>query len=311
MVMKRIAIIGECMIELQNKKGGITQTFGGDTLNTAVYLSRLSKEKGVEVSYVTGLGQDKFSQEMLAFWQAEGINSDLVFHSKDKQTGLYLIETDPDGERHFFYWRNDSAAKYWLDQIEQTDLWHSFSDFDVIYLSGISLAILSEEHRQRLLNLLAACRKNGCLIAFDNNYRPQLWNNADEAAACYASALKVTDVALLTHDDEEALYGPHSAEEVIRRTHDFGVPEVVVKRGVENCLVSTLDEQFSVPSVKVRDVVDTTAAGDSFSAGYLAARLTGADAEEAATSGHLLASCVIQHSGAIFPIEFMPSYHKE
>ena len=106
-----IALIGECMIELQQVEQSLRKGFGGDTLNTAVYLSRLTTGKNVNVSYVTALGEDKLSQEMLDNWQSEGINIQWVQRSKTKQPGLYMVETDEHGERSFLYWRNDSAAK--------------------------------------------------------------------------------------------------------------------------------------------------------------------------------------------------------
>ena len=112
--IKRIAIIGECMVELKKNQGVLEHSFGGDTLNTAVYLSRLIQHKGISISYITGLSRDPFSNEMLASWQQEAINTELVFISENKLPGMYAIETAEDGERSFFYWRNDSAAKYWL-----------------------------------------------------------------------------------------------------------------------------------------------------------------------------------------------------
>lgn len=82
-----------------------------------------------------------------------------------------------------------------------------------------------------------------------------------------------------------------------------------MKRGAEACLVSVSGQPLrEVPAVRLakEKVVDTTAAGDSFSAGYLAVRLTGGDAESAARRGHLTASTVIQYRGAIIPREAMP-----
>ena len=72
--------------------------------------------------------------------------------------------------------------------------------------------------------------------------------------------------------------GTTAGEDVIARTHNAGVKEVVVKRGADSCLVSIAGEGLvDVPAVKLpkEKVIDTTAAGDSFSAGYLAVRLTG------------------------------------
>lgn len=306
MKVNRVAVIGECMVELQKTDDQLKQSFGGDTLNTALYLSRLTQQHGVTTAYVTGLGKDPFSKEMLANWQQEGLNTDLVQISDNKLPGIYAIETAPDGERSFFYWRNDSAAKYWLRDGSVESFAAALSQNQVIYLSGISLAILPTDCREKLVELLTLCRKDGVKVAFDNNFRPALWESLDAARDMYASILRLTDIAFLTFDDEVMLYGDSEEQQAIERTQAFGVKEIVVKRGAQECYVVTPNDFIAVPAVKVSNVVDTTAAGDSFSAGYLAKRLTGGNTVDSAVAGHTLAGTVIQHRGAIIPRDAMP-----
>ncbi|ADT89416.1 sugar kinase [Vibrio sp. Vb2880] len=306
MKVNRVAVIGECMVELQKTDDQLKQSFGGDTLNTALYLSRLTQQHGVTTAYVTGLGKDPFSKEMLANWQQEGLNTDLVQISDNKLPGIYAIETAPDGERSFFYWRNDSAAKYWLRDGSVESFAAALSQNQVIYLSGISLAILPTDCREKLVELLTLCRKDGVKVAFDNNFRPALWESLDAARDMYASILRLTDIAFLTFDDEVMLYGDSEEQQAIERTQAFGVKEIVVKRGAQECYVVTPNDFIAVPAVKVSNVVDTTAAGDSFSAGYLAKRLTGGSTVDSAVAGHTLAGTVIQHRGAIIPRDAMP-----
>lgn len=306
MKVNRVAVIGECMVELQKTDDQLKQSFGGDTLNTALYLSRLTQQHGVTTAYVTGLGKDPFSKEMLANWQQEGLNTDLVQISDNKLPGIYAIETAPDGERSFFYWRNDSAAKYWLRDGSVESFAAALSQNQVIYLSGISLAILPTDCREKLVELLTLCRKDGVKVAFDNNFRPALWESLDAARDMYASILRLTDIAFLTFDDEVMLYGDSEEQQAIERTQAFGVKEIVVKRGAQECYVVTPNDFIAVPVVKVSNVVDTTAAGDSFSAGYLAKRLTGGSTVDSAVAGHTLAGTVIQHRGAIIPRDAMP-----
>ncbi len=158
--------------------------------------------------------------------------------------------------------------------------------------------------------LLGKARANGCKVIFDNNYRPRLWTSREETQKVYQQMLEYTDIAFLTLDDEDLLWGEKPAQEVIARTQAAGVQEVVIKRGAESCLVAIQGEPLlDVPAVKLpkEKVIDTTAAGDSFSAGYLAVRLTGGDAEAAAKRGHLTASTVIQYRGAIIPQAAMPA----
>ncbi|HFS7482694.1 TPA: sugar kinase [Enterobacter roggenkampii] len=306
---KKIAVIGECMIELSQKGAEVSRGFGGDTLNTSVYIARQVAPEALTVNYVTALGTDSFSQQMLEAWQSEHIDTSLIQRMENRLPGLYYIETDDTGERTFYYWRNEAAAKFWLESEDAAAICEALSTFDYLYLSGISLAILSPTSREKLLSLLRECRANGGKIIFDNNYRPRLWASREETQQVYQQMLQCTDIAFLTLDDEDALWGEKPVEDVIARTQAAGVSEVVIKRGAESCLVAITGEPaIEVPAVKLakEKVIDTTAAGDSFSAGYLAVRLTGGTPEAAAQRGHLTASTVIQYRGAIIPREAMP-----
>lgn len=306
---KKIAVIGECMIELSQKGTEVNRGFGGDTLNTSVYIARQVDNAALAVEYVTALGTDNFSQQMLDAWQNEAVGTRLIQRMDNRLPGLYYIETDSTGERTFYYWRNEAAAKFWLESPEAAGICEELATFDYLYLSGISLAILSDSSREKLLSLLRECRANGGKIIFDNNYRPRLWASKEETQRVYQQMLECTDIAFLTLDDEDLLWGEKPVDEVIARTQAAGVQEVVIKRGADSCLVAVGDQPVvDVPAIKLakESVVDTTAAGDSFSAGYLAVRLTGGDAEAAAKRGHLTASTVIQYRGAIIPRDAMP-----
>lgn len=313
MTSKNIAVIGECMIELSQKGSDLSRGFGGDTLNTAVYVARQVSKQNLNVHYVTALGTDSFSNEMLAAWQQENIDTSLIQRLDNKLPGLYVIETDSTGERTFYYWRNDAAARFWLTSPQADEICQRLEKFDYLYLSGISLAILDSASRQRLLTLLRACRANGGKVIFDNNYRPRLWQSKEETQQAYRDMLTCTDIAFLTLDDEDMLWGEKPIEQVIERTQNLGVSEIVIKRGADSCIVWVKEgfeaHQYDVPAVKLpkEKVVDTTAAGDSFSAGYLAVRLTGGSAHNAAVRGHLTASTVIQYRGAIIPLAAMPA----
>ncbi|MFS2001445.1 sugar kinase [Vibrio breoganii] len=298
-----IAIIGECMVELQQKGELLKQAFGGDTLNTAQYLSRLTHKHGIKTSYVTALGQDPFSAHMLESWESENIDTSLIARLSDKQPGLYYIETDDTGERSFHYWRNDAAAKFMFDQAESASLVDTLSGYDAVYLSGITLAILTENGRNELFKFLENFEGK---VFFDNNYRPKLWASQEEAQKWYLKMLSFTDTALLTFDDEQDLYGDENVEQCIERTTNAGVKELVIKRGGKECLVVEGESANYVSANQIDNIVDTTAAGDSFSAGFLAKRLCGGTAVESAASGHAVAGTVIQYAGAIIPAEAMP-----
>ncbi|MCX2975014.1 sugar kinase [Halieaceae bacterium IMCC8485] len=278
-------------------------SYGGDTLNSAVYLAR----QGIAVDYVTALGDDPMSAWLVAKWRDEGVACDLVEFEPNGVPGMYLIETDDRGERSFYYWRDDTPAKRLLDDADRAKtIFAQLSGHAWLCLSGITLAIYSESARQHLFERLADYRRRGGRVAFDSNYRPKLWSSLQQTRQAYEAMYRLTDLALPTIEDEQAVFGDDDQFATIRRLRSLGLGEIALKMGEQGCLVVVDDQQELIPARKV-DVVDTTSAGDSFNAGYLAARLSGKKAIAAAESGHRLASVVIQHKGAIIPRNAMSS----
>lgn len=306
----RIALLGECMIELRGQLfGTMQQYFGGDTLNTAVYLARLAADSPIEVAYATELGTDAFSDAMLRAWAQDGIDTGLVIREAGRMPGLYTIQVDETGERTFYYWRDSSAARHYFDG-PSSPLEDSLDSLDALYFSGISLAVLSRHGRERLFACVDRLRANGGRVFFDNNFRARLWPaGLDDARAWYEKAFASCDLAMITLEDNRALYELPDDETAIGHACALPPAEVVIKRGADPTLVRIPGQDLiSVPTFRVDKVVDTTGAGDSFAGGYLAARLLGQSPEIAARSGNKIASIVIQHAGAIIPREAMPVF---
>jgi len=305
---KRVVALGECMIELRNVEPGLMrQSFGGDTLNTAVYLARLAGS-AYGVSYATAVGEnDPYSNAMLSSWEGEGIATDFVRRRPNELPGLYTIQVDETGERFFSYWRQNAAARNYFEG-DASPLEARLADVDVFYLSGISLAILPPAGRTRLFAAMETLRERGATIVFDNNYRARLWASADEARRAYERAYALADIALVTLSDELEVQGAKGEAQMLERVTTYPCREVVIKRGAQPTEVRCEDgSRVTVAAERVAKVVDTTAAGDSFAAGYLAARLHGLAPEAAARAGNRLAATVIQHPGAIIPAAAMPS----
>ena len=221
--------------------------------------------------------------------------------------GLYAIQVDPSGERHFFYWRDTSTARSYFEA-PSTPLEDMTSEVSLFYFSGISLAILPPEGRERLLATAGRVRANEGMVAFDNNFRPRLWSSVADARAIYDRAYALSDIALITLDDEMMLRGETDADQALAHVLALEVPEVVIKRGVQPTLVRVAGTPpVAVPVEPVPRVVDTTAAGDSFAGAYLAMRLTGIPPATAARAANRMAGVVVQHPGAIIPAEAMPT----
>lgn len=305
--IRQIGFFGECMIELQGQPlQPQQQAFSGDTCNTAIYFNRIKHDATISAAYITAIGADPFSDAMLQGWQDEGIECRYVQRLPNRTPGIYHILVDASGERSFSYWRGESAARYFFATPQASDFIADMMALNAFYLSGISLAILPETDRDKLLGFLSEYRARGGCVIFDNNYRPRLWPDRVTARRNYNRILPLCDLALLTLDDEAALFGTGTAEQVLQRVSAFDIPEVVIKQGPGDCVGrSDVDGYFSEPACQVERVVDTTAAGDSFSAAYIAARIAGEPPRQAAAAGHRLACQVIQHRGAIIPRQKM------
>jgi 2-dehydro-3-deoxygluconokinase len=288
------------MIELTQAPGGLlARGFGGDTLNTAIYLARL----GAAVDYVTALGDDAFSDAMAAAWREEGVGTGHVLRIPGKLPGLYIIETSDGGERRFHYWRDSSAARALLDQPASAALLDGLAGYALVYLSGITLSLYDEAGRARLMAALARARRSGTRIAFDTNFRPRNWPDAAAARAAYAAMLAGSDIVLASLEDLDLLHGAGQGEAAAEA---LAAEEVVLKLHEPACRlrVGPLDTVVRAAPVAA---IDTTAAGDSFAAAYLAARLAGRPPVEAAAAGHRLAGAVVGHRGAIIPRAAMPA----
>lgn len=304
--MTRVACIGECMVELkqagQSTEGGLfSRGYGGDTLNTAVYLARL----GCGVDYITALGDDPLSDEMISEWAAEGVGTTRVLRLRGKLPGLYMIQTDDRGERRFFHWRDSAAARSLMELPETDAILNSLDGYDVVYLSAITLSLYGETGRARLFAALQRAREQGTRFAFDTNFRTRGWPDLEVARTVFQQAFAVADIVLASTEDLLPLYPGDTNEALLER-----IPgdEVILKLSEPASIVRLSDEKHLTKAEPVKaDVVDTTAAGDSFAAAYVAARLAGAGPVEAARAGHRLAGIVVCHPGAIIPKAVMPA----
>jgi 2-dehydro-3-deoxygluconokinase len=297
------ACIGECMVEFvetARNSGHYERRFGGDTLNTAIYLTRLMAGNG-HVHYVTRLGRDTFSNVMIAAWRDENIDCSLVEQHESRVPGLYMVETDEHGERSFLYWRGEAPAREMFCGNCEPIL-DRLNGFDTIYFSGITLAILSEEGRTNLLRLIERRTKAGKATAYDPNFRRALWKDMKEAELWNARAIANCSLVLPSVEDLQNIFGGQlDANGWMGKLASLGAKNIVLKNGGRNVftLVSEHREDFDLNPATL--VVDTTGAGDSFNAGYLAGRVLGKSVARSVAYGHDLAARVIQHPGAIMP----------
>jgi 2-dehydro-3-deoxygluconokinase len=298
--MAGIVALGECMVELSLATGAAARVgYAGDTFNTAIYLRRI----GRAVSYATALGtDDPFSRAMLDLMAAERVDASLVARAPDRIPGVYAIEHEPNGERRFFYWRDQAPVRDFFALADLAALREACRTAEMIYLSGITLAVVGEAGRAAIAGLLADAA--GVPVAFDPNYRPRLWPNVEAARAAIETIVPRCRWISTSEPDVGTLYDDPVAV-TSARWAGLGA-EVVARYEDRRATVIGAGPPIVLDAPPPVQAVDTTGAGDSFNAGYLAARLAGSDPVTAVEAGRRLSAVVVQHVGAIIPARAMP-----
>jgi 2-dehydro-3-deoxygluconokinase len=296
---KRAICVGEATIELvRGGDGRFALASAGDVFNSAIYLAR----SGQPTAFASALGDDPYSDAIVSLAAAEGIATDLITRVAGRPPTLALADADPKGKRRVHVWRDGAPVRDLFELPNWSRTAEALTAARLIYFSGITLSLFSNVGLGRFLAAVELARGHGVKIAFDGNFRPHGWKgDLSRARTVFAEALKRVDIALPAYDDEAVLWGDPSPESTVERLQAFGVDEIVVKNGPNGALVAGAGSREVVPVLEVVEVVDPTAAGDGFNAGYLAARLSGKSAVDAAAAAHQLAGQVIRHRGAIVP----------
>lgn len=297
---KKFLTIGEPMaMFIANETGDLAQVeqytrrLAGAELNVAIGMARLDFDS----TYISKVGQDSFGKFIKAAVSDEGINISEIYTDKHHPTGFQLKSNQDDGEDPTVeYFRKNSAASTLSS--EECDLTVLINDENShLHLTGVAIA-LSESVRGLCHKAVDRAKQKGVTVSFDTNLRPTLWHNkAQMIEEVNALAIK-SDWLLPGISEGKLLTGFSEPEQIADFYLQQGVKVVVIKLGEAGAYYKTHSDEAGIAApFKVKKVVDTVGAGDSFAVGVVSALLEGCTVAEAASRGNLLGSLTVQVSG--------------
>ncbi len=280
------------MLELSDVGDGLfRKSFAGDTFNMAHYLNVVSRG-AFTADYLTAVGIDEDSDDCLSFLRDHGVNTARCLRDPDRTLGLFILSNDDKGEKRYGYWRGQSAARHVFDSVQD------LAGYDVIYVSGITAAVT--ENKDNLVTSVALARKEKATVAYDFNYRAQLWGPA-QASEFASRMLPNVTIAKISDEELEILY---PGGEVQRLSESYPEIEWVLTCAGEKAEIwqnATLIARYAFDPVS--EIIDSSAAGDAFIATYLAAKLEGREPLTCLHKAHLVAAQVVCGKGSIVPLD--------
>jgi len=295
----KILSIGECMAEFSpdEQLGKFNLGFAGDTFNTAWYIA--NNHADVNSAYFSKVGDDELSDQMLKFMSDNQVDTTYIKTVAGATIGLYLISL-VDGERTFSYWRNKSAATFLGQNVD--DVGNAMKKQDMIYFSGITLAILDQNSRKNLFSCLKSARRAGKKIAFDPNLRPKLWNDKKEMCDVIMAGANLSDIILPSFEDEATWFSDADPMSTLARYQNVGAETVVVKNAGDPVSFWSQHGTGTYLVESVEKIIDSTAAGDSFNAEILVGLLREIPLADAINNAANLAKKVLMGQGALVKI---------
>ena len=295
-----IAIIGECLVELSSN-GTLADTstlnkfFGGDTVTTAVAIARL----GGNVTYLTQVGNDGFSEFILSSLQKENIDTSLI-KSNDEQNGMYIVSRTPEKKELLYYKRKTAATKLSIDDISEDYI----KQLKLIYSTGV-VQSLSASSRELVRESFRIAKENDVLTAYDPNYTSCFMNSTD-TKEYFEEIVEFTDIIFLSlKNDAARLYEVDSIDKVVKYFWDKGVKIVVIKSHIDNGYYTGYRGEISFTEFyNSQKAIDTTASGDVFNGGFLYAITNGYAPSEATKFASVFSGLQTQNYGAIQAIPY-------
>ncbi|MFH0965780.1 MAG: PfkB family carbohydrate kinase [Planctomycetota bacterium] len=265
--MPDVVALGELIIDFLStdtdaglaKAEHFTKAPGGAPANVAVAVVRLGKSAG----FIGRVGDDPFGRFLAEVIAREGVDVTGLRFDPERRTTLAMIATRSDGSKDITFWRNPGADMF----LSKGDIPEEMVRRARAFHFG-SISMIDEGPREATLHGAKLARGSGCLVSYDPNYRPALWNDAGRAREIIRAGFERADVAKVSEEEWEFVTGCDGFEEGAKRILERGVKLVLVSRGEKGAAFFTRKTSGAVEGFRV-EVAETIGAGDAFTGSVL------------------------------------------
>jgi 5-dehydro-2-deoxygluconokinase len=280
-----VIAIGRSSVDLYGQQIGgrledmasFAKSVGGSPTNTAIGASRL----GLKAGLITAVGDEHFGRFIREQLEREGVNTRGVKTDPKRLTALVALGVQDDKRFPLIFYRENCA-----------DMGLVEADIDEGYIASAKAVCLSGTHFSTATTdamnrkAIRAAKAAGRLVAFDVDYRPNLWGLAGHGAGeeRYVRSDTVTghlqtiapecDLIVGTEEELHILGGTQDTLEALRAIRTLTKATLVCKRGPMGCVVFpdeipvSLEDGIKGPGFPV-EVYNVLGAGDAFMAGFL------------------------------------------
>ena len=295
----KICAIGECMMELTNAKHALySQSIAGDTLNFTSYLDK----KIFNTSYFTAVGTSDVSKRVISFLQKQKIKTNLVSRISSHEIGLYLIENSKVGEKIFYYWRDNSAAKFFFNNQNIKQCQNQLKKFQYVYFSGITLSLFDNNNFYKFLSLIEFLKKKQIKIIFDFNIRIKRWSKK-KLFSYFSKTLPFVDILFSSGEDLNFLKGNASLRTFKNLIQKYNIEHAIYRNNARLNYSFYKDESYFIKNKIKNKVVDTSGAGDGYNATYISKFIKFNDPQKALHAASEIGAKIVMKKGAIVDVK--------
>ncbi|MBD5515456.1 MAG: carbohydrate kinase [Lachnospiraceae bacterium] len=229
---------------------------GGAPCNVLSMLTKL----GHKTAFIGKVGQDIFGNRLKKTLDEVGIDTSNLVMDEEVRTTLAFVETFPDGDRDFSFYRNPGADMMLHEDEVQLEL---VKDTNIFHFGTLSMT--HEEVRNATKKAIAAAKEAGAVISFDPNLREPLWKSLDDAKEQVAYGLSQCDVLKISDNEIQWFTGEEDYDAGIAKLRQqYDIPLIMLSMGKDGSRAYYKDLRVEVRPFIQENTIETTGAGDTF-----------------------------------------------